>query len=149
MSDIIWALALGLVGGFAHELLDGGFKLPLLEKKENSPLFLKFGSVGEILVGAGAAFITYASSTPPTLLQICFLAFISGIGGSAILKAYVNGQDAIKNQTKVQAAEAYAVAHVQKGRVGGSAVTLNGSGATGGMVDAGTMAEFMKILKGI
>jgi hypothetical protein len=148
MSDMIWVLALGLVGGFAHELLNGGITLPLLEKKENSPLYLQFGSLGEILLGAGAAFVTYVSSTPSAFLQICFLAFISGIGGSAVLKAYVNGQEAMKNQTKVQAAEAYVVAHAQKGReVRVSAP--GGSGVNGGTADAETMAEFMKILKGI
>lgn len=55
MSDIIWVPALGLNGGFAHELLIEGYTLPLLYKKANSPLLLNFGSHDEILLGQGGA----------------------------------------------------------------------------------------------
>jgi len=143
MSDIVWVIIFGLAGGLAHELLNGGFTFPLMEKKENAPLFYKFGSLGEILLGAGAAFVTYASSTPSAFIQICLLGFISGIGGSAILKAYVNGQVSTKEQTKVSAARAYVAAHTHKVR---ALEVASGAGST---MDAETTEEFMKLLNEI
>src|SRR5208283_5880767 len=111
MSDIEWVLIIGVLGGLVHDILYGGFTAPILDKS-SKPTMLKIGSIGDWVLGAGAAFVTYATTYATTLpsstVQLGLLAFTSGIGGSAILKAYVNGKDATQSQTKVHAVKALA-----------------------------------------
>jgi len=111
MSDIEWVLIIGLVGGLVHDILNGSLTAPILDKS-TAPTTLKIGSIGDLILGAGAAFVsyatTYSASSSLTFIQLSLLAFTAGIGGSAILKAYANGQSANLNQSKLKAANAFA-----------------------------------------
>jgi len=93
-GEVLWVLGIGLIGGFVHDALQGGFTLPWMDN--SPPPAFKPGFIGDLIVGAGAAFVTYASTiataTSTTPLQLAVLAFTSGIGGSAILMSYVNGK---------------------------------------------------------
>jgi len=114
MSDIEWVLIIGVLGGLVHDILYGGFTAPILDKS-SKPTMLKIGSIGDWVLGAGAAFVTYATAyattAPSSSIQLGLLAFTSGIGGSAILKAYVNGQSATTSKDAVKATKAYALSY--------------------------------------
>ena len=145
MDTLVLVLIVGAVGGLVHDIIYGGFTAWELDRT-GKPLSLKLGSVGDWILGAGAAFVTYATTyagavTPATDIQLAFLAFTSGIGGSAILKAYVNGKNADESETKIKAARALAQASSGKDArslLGTDAVPAN---------ESERMAKFLEILQ--
>jgi len=145
MNNLLLVLIAGVLGGLVHDVIYGGFTAPELDKTGKAAM-LKLGSIGDWVLGAGAAFVTYATTyasaaVAATDIQLAFLAFTSGIGGSAILKAYVNGKAADEGATKVKAAQAFALSSTGKdvrGRTDFSAVPAN---------ESERMAKFLEILK--
>ena len=119
MSDILWVLLLGLLGGLVHDVVNNnGFTKWNIDK--SVPAVLKLGSIGSMILGIAADLVTYASTvgsaaagTSVPFTQLIVIAFTSGIGGGAILNAYVSKQTANVNQatTKVKMATAKLAAH--------------------------------------
>jgi hypothetical protein len=105
VNDLILVLVTGVLGGFVHDAVQGGFGWWGWDTTVTPKVF-KPGFVGDIIVGAGAAFITYgstiATATSVTPLQLVMLGFTSGIGGSAILMAHENGTDAEKYRERLK-----------------------------------------------
>ena len=145
MDTLVLVLIVGAAGGFVHDIIYGGFTAWELDKT-SKPLSLKLGSIGDWILGAGAAFVTYATTyasaaTAASDIQLAFLAFTSGIGGSAILKAYVNGKAADNSETKIKAARAFALSSSGKdvkSFVKSDAVPAN---------ESERMAKFLEILQ--
>jgi hypothetical protein len=105
-GGILWAAILGAVGGFALGLLqDSGLEFPDLVSGKNGR-FLKLGFLAPVAVGALAAVISYLLSLPKDLPQFIVLAITSGLGGSGILKGYVNGKKAVNAEANRQALRA-------------------------------------------
>jgi hypothetical protein len=104
VNDLVLVLVTGLIGGFVHDAAQGGFAWWGWDTTVTPNVF-KPGFIGDLIVGAGAAFVTYgstiATATSVTQLQLVVLAFTSGIGGSAILMAHVNGTDAARFREKL------------------------------------------------
>ena len=104
VNDLVLVLVTGLIGGFVHDAAQGGFAWWGWDTTVTPKVF-KPGFIGDLIVGAGAAFVTYgstiATATSVTQLQLVILAFTSGIGGSAILMAHVNGTDAARFREKL------------------------------------------------
>jgi len=110
-GEIFWGeiglvLVTGLIGGFVHDMLQGSFSMPGWDDPKKQDLW-KPGFLGDLVVGAGAAFVTYgstiATATSTTTLQLQVLSFTSGIGGSAVLMSYENGTNAGKYKEKLKA----------------------------------------------
>ena len=103
-SGGIWLAAiLGAIGGFAIGWLqDSGLEFPSLVWNQ-TPRFLKLGVVGPIGVGALAAVISYLINLPKDLAPFIVLGLTSGLGGSGILKGYVNGKKASNAEANRQA----------------------------------------------
>jgi hypothetical protein len=82
------------LGGVGYGLLqEKGLQIPRLYKDQKLR-FLDLGFVASIVIGAIAAMITYAINHPDSIPQLIGTAVIAGIGGTGILKGYVNGQAA-------------------------------------------------------
>jgi hypothetical protein len=145
MNNLLLVLIVGVLGGLIHDVIFGGFTGPELDKSGKA-VVLKLGSIGDWVLGAGAAFVTYATTyataaTAATDIQLAFLAFTSGIGGSAILKAYVNGKAASENETKVKAAQAFALSYT------GKDVRSLTAASAAPADESERMAKFLEILK--
>jgi hypothetical protein len=105
LTDILMVLVVGLIGGFVHDALQGAFQFPGNDPSTTPPSY-KLGIIGDLVVGAAAAFVTYGSTvttTPSTTqLQLVILAFTSGIGGSAILTTYVSQKQLTKYRERLK-----------------------------------------------
>jgi len=102
-GGIWWSAILGAVGGFALGWLqDSGLEFPSLIWNQ-SPRFLKLGVVGPVGVGALAAVIAYLINLPKDFAPFIVLGLTSGLGGSGILKGYVNGKKASNAEANRQA----------------------------------------------
>jgi hypothetical protein len=102
-GGIWWSAILGAVGGFALGWLqDSGLEFPSLVWNQ-TPRFLKLGVVGPIGVGALAAVISYLINLPKDFAPFIVLGLTSGLGGSGILKGYVNGRKALNAEANRQA----------------------------------------------
>ncbi len=92
-TDVLMVLVVGMIGGLVHDALQGTMLCPGFDKS-TTPCSFKLGFIGDLIIGAAAAFVTYSSTivTAPatTPIQLMALAFTSGIGGSAILQTHLN-----------------------------------------------------------
>src|SRR5689334_5600093 len=110
--SILLAIVLGAVGGFALDLVqDGGLQWPSAGEQDVAQLSVKakvlaLGSMSNIIIGAIAALITYALNPPTAILPFIVLTLTSGIGGSAILKSYINAKQATDSEKKAADATA-------------------------------------------
>jgi len=108
-AEMFWVVVIGLTGGSVHSALQGAFVLPSRDK--TNPDKINLGIIGDLIVGAAAAVVTYlstiATATSTTTVQLVFLAFTSGIGGSAVLLSYVNGKEAAKSEQKLKDLKAW------------------------------------------
>ena len=90
--DLGWASLFGALGGFGAGLLqDKGLEWPR-QYRENNITYIKFGFFADILLGILAAIIVFTLNPPTGPAQLVASTIAAGIGGSAILKGYVNGK---------------------------------------------------------
>lgn len=104
--SILLAIVIGAIGGFALDLVqDGGLRGPSFGPRD-STWFLSLGFLSNMCIGALAAVITYSLNPPAELLPFIALTATAGVGGSAILKSYVNGQVAAQATANAEALRA-------------------------------------------
>lgn len=87
--DLLAAGLLGALGGLGLGLLqERGLELPH-STQESGIRFIDLGFIGDMLVGILAAVLMYALNPPEGLLQLIATGVPAGVGGSAVLKGYI------------------------------------------------------------
>jgi hypothetical protein len=96
--DLGVAAVLGAIGGLGLGLLqENGLEMPHWYTEKTEVMFADLGFLSDVLVGALAAIIIYSLNPPTLILQLLPTAIGAGIGGSGILKGYINGTAARGN----------------------------------------------------
>jgi hypothetical protein len=114
---IAMVLVLGAAGGIIVNLLqDKGLYIWARMKKDDKT-FLYFGFPADMIIGATAALIVYGINPPQdaNILTIIVIGITSGIGGSAILMAYVKGKAADNNGGKLQSIRLFVDKEITRG----------------------------------
>ena len=89
--DLLLTLLLGAIGGFVLGLLNvNGLELPR-HHQENGIKFYDLGFLADVVIGLVAAFLIYVLNRPIDKIHFIASAITSGIGGSAILRGFVEG----------------------------------------------------------
>jgi hypothetical protein len=106
-TTIVEVLLLGAIGGFVVNLLqDKGLYISALINKDDKK-FLYFGFLADVIIGAIAALVVYGINPPTNILTIVVLGITSGIGGTAILMAYIKGKAADKNGARFDSIKSF------------------------------------------
>jgi hypothetical protein len=143
---IAWVVVFGLIGGFVHDVINGSIEPPFTSKND-SHLALKLGTLGNIIIGAVAAFVVYGSqivtsTEEMTFLQVSILALTAGIGGGAILNSFTNKLQTTVANGKLAGIRGYVQSHIQ---ASGKPVTEIMAGP-GPSIDAVTLHNFIEDL---
>ena len=111
--DTLAILALGAVGGIMFALLmEKGLTMPSkVYDTHGSLTMLNFGFFADLIIGAFAAAFIYALNPPLSAPTFIVIGLISGIGGKAILTAYLKTRESgEEKQKKILLAERYRAA---------------------------------------
>lgn len=112
---ILGVLLLGAFGGFIVNLLqDKGLYIGALMKKDDKT-FLYFGFPADMLIGATAALVVYGINPPSEILTIIVIGITSGIGGTAILMAYVKGKAADTKGVRLRSIKLFVDQEISRG----------------------------------
>ena len=107
MTGQLWIdlMAAALFGGL------GGFGLGLVQEKglalprpvhESGITFVNLGFIGDMLIGALSAVLMFALNAPGGLLEMIATTVPAGIGGSGVLKGYLEGTKATMQANRAE-----------------------------------------------
>lgn len=104
--DLGFAALFGALGGLGLGLLqEKGLEWPRRYQhhyKDGIVNFTKLGFIADICIGALAGIIIYALNPPSGATQLVASTVTAGLGGSAILKGYINGKVASERATLME-----------------------------------------------
>jgi uncharacterized membrane protein len=112
IRDFIGIFLIGVVGGVVFALLmERGLTFPTKVYSNEKLIRVNFEFFADVIIGALAAVIVYALNSPQSQQTFVVLGIISGIGGSAILTAYMKSRESEEaREKKVLIAERYRAA---------------------------------------
>ncbi|NYT07813.1 MAG: DUF4257 domain-containing protein [Methanomicrobiales archaeon] len=112
IRDFTGILVLGAVGGVIFALLmDKGLSFPFKVYDNDKLTMINFGFLADVMVGGVAAVVVYALNPPGSQLTFVVIGIAAGIGGKAILTAFIRSRESEEEkQKKVLLAERYRAA---------------------------------------
>lgn len=95
-----WVIAIlvGLIGGIFDSILTGGFAIPRIVPGTGGRRVMDPGFLGNILVGGGAGFASWALNTEAKFADMTIdvgpiaASFLAGVGGGEVLSGFVRRQ---------------------------------------------------------
>ena len=103
--DCLASAGLGALGGMGLDFLqEKGLQLPWRDRSTDGKTVIDPGFLAPMGVGALAAVIGYSMSQPADAARFVGAGLIAGLGGTGILKGYVNGKAAAQMSDQAQTA---------------------------------------------
>jgi hypothetical protein len=94
LGGLLFAVLLGLIGGFGRALQSGGLEMPSRTEDENGKTIYNLGFLGTLGIGAVAGLAAWLFNASPADSGINFYvlgwALVSGVAGDIVLDYYVN-----------------------------------------------------------